>query len=203
MSALARMPVTGPMAAFVPPEPHQQERVVLDTGPMVAFAQAGRFDELEILMGERRVYMPMQVVRELEKGMHSKPALGIALKAPWIEHYELTTLKELQEFAKFHERLVTGESNLGDAAVLALASSMPAQAMIDDRKAHKIAQKFKVTSKRTLAMLCDDIRSELLTPTHASHIVDDLLDTGYRLPLKRGKFIEWAIKEGQLPSTTS
>lgn len=173
--------------------------IVFDTGPLAHFAQAGLLDVLEMLVGEQHALMPMQVVEELRAGMSREPALGSALDAEWIEHYELATYREIRELARFSERLGSGKRNLGEAAVLALASSISAQAMVDDRIAYRIAQNTGISCKRALAMLCEGINSRLLTRHHASSIVDGLIATEYWLPCERGAFIPWAIDNKLIP----
>ena len=90
--------------------------------------------------------------------------------------------------------------NEGETAVLAVATTMPALAVLDDSAAHKAAQQAGISCIRTLALLCDAVRGGLLTAQLVSNIADDLIDTEYRLPLKRGEFIPWAVAEGLLPS---
>ena len=174
------------------------EPFVFDTGPLAHFARAGWLGVLKSLVGQRSALIPMQVVAELQAAAR-EPSIAAVLDAEWIERHELGTDAEPRSFASFAERLVSGERNLGESAVLAVAATMPAQAVIDDSAAHKAAQRAGVSSIRTLALLCDAIRRGLLTTSLVSNIADDLLVTEYRLPFEPGRFIPWAIAEGLLP----
>ena len=175
------------------------EPFVFDTGPLAHFARAGWLGVLKSLVGRRSALIPMQVAAELQAAAAREPSIAAVLDTGWIKRHELGTDAELRSFASFAERLVSGERNLGEAAVLAVAATMPAQAVIDDSAAHKAAQRAGVSSIRTLALLCDAIRRGMLTTSLVSNIADDLIATEYRLPFEPGRFIPWAIAEGLLP----
>lgn len=173
---------------------------VFDTGPLAHFARAGWLGVLRSLVGSCRAVVPVQVVTELLKAAGHEHALAAVLDATWIEHHELRTEEELAAFAGFAAQLMSGGRNEGETAVLAVAATMPAQAVLDDSVAHKVAQRAGLSCKRTLALLCDAVRSGLLTAELVSHIADDLIETQYRLPFAPGEFIPWAIAEGLLPA---
>ena len=122
------------------------------------------------------------------------------LQATWIEHHELRTEEELSAFGGFAAQLMSEGRNEGETAVLAVAATMPAEAVLDDSVAHKAAQRAGLSCKRTLALPCEAVRDGLLTAELVSHIADDLIETEYRLPFAPGEFIPWAIEEGLLPS---
>lgn len=180
-------PVT-PMDAFV-----------FDTGPLAHFARAGWLSALESLVGSTRAIIPVQVASELRKTTSHQAAIETVLEASWIEHHELSTDEELAAFGKFAARLMSDGRNEGETAVLAIAATMPACAVLDDSVAHKIAQREGLSCKRTLALLCDAVRDGLLTAELVSDIVDDLIETEYRLPFAPGEFIPWAIEQQLLP----
>ena len=173
---------------------------VFDTGPLAHFARAGWLGVLRTLVGSSRAVIPVQVVSELRAAAGHEQAIGAVLDATWIEHHELRTGEELSAFGRFAAQLMSEGRNEGETAVLAIAATMPAQAVIDDSVAHKVAQKAGLSCKRTLALLCEAVRDGLLTAELVSHIADDLIETDYRLPFAAGKFIPWAISEGLLPS---
>ena len=172
---------------------------MFDTGPLAHFARAGRLDVLRSLIGSSHAIIPVQVAAELQKAAGHEHAIGQVLEATWIEHHELRSEEELSAFAKFAAQLVSGDRNVGETAVLAIAATMPAQAVLDDSVAHKVAQKAGLHRKRTLALLCEAVHDGLLTAELASHITDDLIETEYRLPFAPGEFIPWAIAESLLP----
>ena len=173
---------------------------VFDTGPLAHFARAGWLGVLKSLVGSRRAVIPVQVAAELRKAAGHEHAIGAVLDATWIEHHELRTEEELSAFGGFAAQLMSEGRNEGETAVLAVAATMPAQAVLDDSVAHKAAQRAGLSCKRTLALLCEAVRDGLLTVELVSHIADDLIETEYRLPFAPGEFIPWAIAEGLLPS---
>ncbi|WP_420445307.1 hypothetical protein [Candidatus Poriferisodalis sp.] len=108
------------------------DALVFDTGPLRHFAQAGWLGVLEETVGERRAIIPMAVLAELESASHRFPDVADAADADWITRYELRSYEEVSTFALFSELLVSGRKNVGEAEVLALAATLPAQAVIDD-----------------------------------------------------------------------
>ena len=170
--------------------------LVFDTGPLSHFARAEWLEVLRAVIGERRAVIPDAVVTELQRGAQEDHRLRAVLNADWIEQRELRTEPELRAFAGFASRLVSGQRNIGEAAVLALAETIPAQAVVDDNAAHKAAQRAGVSCTRTLALLCEAIGNDLLTIDLVSEIADDLITTEYRLPFKPGDFANWAIENG-------
>lgn len=172
---------------------------VFDTGPLAHFARAGWLSVLKSLVGSSRAIIPVQVVSELRNSAFHESAIETVLEASWIDHHELSTDEELAAFGKFAARLMSDGRNEGETAVLAIAATMPACAILDDSVAHKIAQRESVRCKRTLALLCDAVRDGLLTAELVGDIVDDLIQTEYRLPFAPGEFIPWAIERQMLP----
>ncbi len=126
------------------------------------------------------------------------PLSGVVVKNP-IERRAITTALERKAFAMFSRRLVSGDRNVGDAAVLALARTTPARAIIDDWEACDIAVKERVSICRTLNLLCEAVHGGLLTIEFVSDIADELIQTEYRLPFKPGEFKTWAVRENLFP----
>lgn len=122
----------------------------------------------------------------------------MVLDASWIERRELRSDKEIEAFAKFSALLVKGHRNLGEAAVLALASTMDGVAVIDDGAGRRAAAAHGVRLRPTLSLLCEAIREELLTVALVSALADDLLINQYRLPFEPGAFEQWAQGQGLL-----
>ena len=133
------------------------DALVFDTGPLAHFARAGWLGVLKSLVGSRRAIIPVQVAAELRRATRDEHAIGAVLDAQWIGHYELRTEAELRAFAGFAAHLMSEGRNEGETAVLAVAATMPAQAVLDDSAAHKAAQSAGVACKRTLALLCEAV----------------------------------------------
>ncbi|MDE0065806.1 MAG: nucleotide-binding protein [Acidimicrobiaceae bacterium] len=171
--------------------------LVFDTGPLAHFARAGWLGVLKTLVGSRRAIIPVQVSLELRQASGHEQAVGTVLDATWIELHELNTEEELRVFARFAAYLMSEGRNEGETAVLAVAATMPAQAVLDDSAGYRAAQREGVRCIRTLALLCESIRNGLLTAELVSAVADDLIETDYRLPFKPGEFIPWAIAESR------
>ena len=166
---------------------------MFDTGPLRHFAQAGWLGVLEEIVGERRAIAPAAVLAELESTSRRFPEVADAVNAQWVTHYELSSYDEIAALAMFGELLVSGRKNRGEAEVLALAATLPAEAVIDDSTAFEVGKREGVTCTRTLPLLCDAIHRELLSLDEVSDIADD-----YRLPFEPGQFVRWATDEGFL-----
>ena len=172
---------------------------MFDTSPLAHFARAGWLGVLKALVGSHRAVIPVQVVAELRKAAGHEPAIAAMLEENWIERHELTSVAELRSFAGFAANLMGAGRNEGETAVLAVAATMPATAVIDDSAAYKAAQRAGVSCIRTLALLCKAVHQGLLTTMLVSEIADDLIATEYRLPFGPGEFVTWAVAEDLFP----
>jgi predicted nucleic acid-binding protein len=172
------------------------EILVFDTGPLSHFAKQNWLGVLKAVVGDRQALIPDVVVQELTEGARRDGRLQEVLDADWIEHRELTTDEEVTEFLRFASLLVKGARNRGEAGVLALASVLNGVAVVDDGAARKAADDHGIPKRPTLALLCEAIRSELLTVKLVSALADDLLATDYRLPFGAGGFERWADDQG-------
>lgn len=168
------------------------DTLIFDTGPLSHFARADLLGVLKAVVGQRRVIIPDTVVEELQKGAYNDYRIQAVLDADWIEQRTIDTDAEVEAFARFARRLVSGSRNIGECGVLALAETIPAQAVIDDNVAYKAAQNAGVECTRTLALLCAAIREGLLTIEYVNHLIDELISTNYRLPFGPGEFAQWA-----------
>ena len=170
--------------------------LVFDTGPLSHFAQQNWLGLLKAVVGDRFAVIPDVVVDELRAGASRDTRLEAVLSATWIEHRELRTAEETTEFARFAKLLVAKDRNRGEAAVLALAAVTGGVAVIDDSAARQAAKRNGIRMRPTLALLCDAIRSELLTVRLAAAVADDLIASSYRLPFPSGGFEKWATDNG-------
>nr|WP_246497533.1 hypothetical protein [Sphaerisporangium rubeum] len=165
---------------------------------MSAFAANNWLGVLKAVVGKRRAVIPDVVAMELREGMAKDSRIGAALTADWIEHRELTSDAERDAFADFSELLVVGTRNIGEAAVLAIARTMRATAVVDDSAARKAAASFNVKYCPTLRLLCWSIRDGLLTVPLVAELADDLLASKYHYPFPSGGFERWAKENGLL-----
>lgn len=179
---------SGPLCPDRPPA----DTLVFDTGPLSHFARADLLGVLKAVVGKRRAIIPDTVVEELQRGAYNDYRVQAVLDADWIEQRTIDTSYETEAFARYARLLVSGVRNIGEAGVLALAETMPAQAVIDDSVAHKAAKTAGVDCTRTLALLWEAISEGLLTIAYVSRLTDELIATHYRLPFGPDEFARWA-----------
>jgi len=168
--------------------------LVLDTGPLSNLAKAGWLGVLRAVAGDSTVVVPDVVESELRNGVQAYPFLQSVLDAEWILRRRLESPAEIAAYARFAARMVVGGRNIGETGVLAYASVHGVTAVIDDRVARKVAVEERVELRGTLGLLCEGIRSGLLTVALVSELADHLLENEYHLPFKSGGFEEWAAK---------
>ncbi|MFF3030811.1 hypothetical protein ACFVS7_07320 [Streptomyces rubiginosohelvolus] len=175
-----------------------QTTYVLDTGPLSHFAQAQWLGVLKIVLKDHKVLIPDVVAEELRNGTDQHHHLRSVIDADWIQTVPLESPDQLAAFVHYERRLVGPDGrNIGECGVLALAETLPdAVAVVDDRVAVAAARGRPVKVRRTLGLLCDAIREELLTIPLVSALADDLLRGQYRLPFEPGGFAEWCDREG-------
>lgn len=175
-----------------------EEILVFDTSPLTHFAAGGWLGALKAVVGQRRAVVPDLVVDELKRGAATRYEVRSVLEAQWIEHHEMSSQSELIEYARFEKLLVGGGRNQGEAAALALAASIGAAVVVDDAAGRKAGRDAGLNVVPTLRLLCEAVQSQLLTLELVEHLIDDLLATEYRLPLKSGEFRLWAANNGLL-----
>jgi predicted nucleic acid-binding protein len=173
-----------------------EQPLVFDTGPLSHFAKEGWLGILKAIAGPRSVLIPDVVAEEIQVGAAFDERLRQVLAQPWISKRELVSDDEIGFFAHFSALLVHKDRNRGDAGVLALSKSINGIAVLDDRVARRAAESAGVDVTGTLSLLCEAIRSGLLTVRLVSTLADDLLHGDYRLPFKPGGFEKWAGDNG-------
>lgn len=171
---------------------------VIDTGPLSHFARSQWLGVLKAILEDSQVVIPDVVESELRSGVGRHHYLRAVLDAGWIEVVPLITDEQLAAFGHYARRLVGPDGrNVGECGVLALAETLPAAvAVVDDRVAGNAAAARGVHIRRTLGLLCEAVRRDLLTIPLVSAVADDLLANDYRLPFEPGGFAQWAEREG-------
>jgi predicted nucleic acid-binding protein len=173
--------------------------LVFDTGPLNHFARANWLGVLKAVVGSRLAVIPDLVADELRAGGVVDTRISGVLDETWIELRELRSSEEISAYSRFSSLLVKKDRNRGEAAVLALASTLKAVAVVDDAAARKAAtDDGRITIRPTLALLCEAVRLELLTVKLVAALADDLLATEYRLPFPPGGFESWVQESGLL-----
>lgn len=174
--------------------------LVFDTGPLSHFTIAGWLGPLRAITKEHVVVIPEAVEDELRQGTPQRPQLQQVLDAPWIQRRRLESALELASFTDFASRLVGVRGrNVGESEVLAYAQAHGAVAVIDDRVACAAGREAGVEIRPTLALLCEAVRTGMLTSASVSELADHLIESSYRLPFGPGQFVTWARERGLLP----
>ena len=177
------------------------EELVLDAGPLSHLAEAGWLGVLRTVASPRAVVITDAVEYELRQGSHSRPHLHQVLNAAWMKKHTLESGTELGSFAHFSGFLVSGSRNVGECSVLAYAQVHKATAVVDDGAARRLAQEAGLDFRGTLGLLCEAIRTGLLTTAMVGSLADHLIETEYRLPFPPGGFQVWANEHGIVSPT--
>jgi predicted nucleic acid-binding protein len=173
--------------------------LALDNTALSHFARGQRLEILKSLVGSYRCVAPVEVIRELSKGVDEHPALASAVALDWVETVELSSVEEVVAFARFKAELGGGaERNNGEAAVLAWISVNGGVGLIDERAARAIAEREGLEVHGTLWLIANAVRTGQFTREEAADMVDDLIATGMRLPTDGVGFVAFAIEEGLL-----
>ncbi|WP_181811155.1 nucleotide-binding protein [Streptomyces ipomoeae] len=174
------------------------DALVFDTGPLRHFATQGWLAVLRFLAGERKVYIPDSVARELNEARDSVPAVGQALDADWINVYRSTSLHYAEAFAGYRDRLVVDGKNVGECGVLAMGKVYGCELVLDDAVPRQIAEDERIKVTATVPMLCEAVRAKQLTMVMVEQLADDLLEGDYFLPFGRGGFRQHVLEHGLL-----
>ncbi len=171
---------------------------VFDTGPLRHFAAGGWLGVLRFLAGERPVYIPDSVERELIEAADAEPAVRQALDADWIKVHRPTSIDEIKAFSHYYDRLVSNGKNRGECGVLAMGKVYGCELVIDDGTAREIAENEGVEVTATVRILCDAVRAGKLTGAMVESLADHLLESEYYLPFGPGGFSRHTLENGPL-----
>jgi predicted nucleic acid-binding protein len=171
---------------------------VFDTGPLRHFAIQGWLGVLRFLAGERPVYIPDSVERELNHAAEHVSAARAVLDADWIRVHRSTSGDFSEAFAYYANRLVVGDKNLGECGVLAMGQIYKCEVVIDDATPRVIAKEKGIRVTATVPLLCDAIRAKQLTTVMVEALADNLLESEYYLPFGPGGFRQHVLENGLL-----
>jgi predicted nucleic acid-binding protein len=171
---------------------------VFDTGPLRHFAAQGWLGVLRFLAGERPVYIPDSVERELKAAAEHVSAVHGALDADWIRVYQSSNPDYVEAFAHYRDRLVADGKNLGECGVLAMGQVYKCEVVIDDATPRQIAEEKGIRVSATVPLLCEAIREKKLTMVMVEELADNLLQGDYFLPFGPGGFRRHVLENGLL-----
>lgn len=171
---------------------------VFDTGPLRHFAMQGWLGVLGFLAGERPVYIPDSVEREINDAAEHVSAVRGALETDWIRVYRSSNPDYVAAFAHYNDRLVVNGKNLGECGVLAMGEVYKCEVVIDDAVPRQIAQEKGMRVLATVPLLCEAIREKKLTTVMVEALADTLLQSDYFLPFGPGGFRQHILENGLL-----
>ena len=174
------------------------DTLVFDSSVLSCFARAGRLELLHRMVAGRRCVVTRDVLEELAAGTSDHLRLADVGTQAWLEAVTLSELAEIELFAAYSRIFGAGPRDLGEAATLAWAEAHGATAMLDDQTAVNAARAHGVTARRTLALVADAVRREILDEAAAAALVDELIGGGARFPCAGTDFIAWARGRGAL-----
>jgi predicted nucleic acid-binding protein len=139
------------------------------------------------------------VIGELKQGVEQHPEIGDAINLDWLRVVPCDELTELYLFAQYLNQLGNNERNAGEATVLAWAEAHGAAAYVDDQVACNVGRNRGVTVHRTLHLIVNAFRGDLLTEGAAQGLVQSLADTDARFPVAAAEdLFGWARSQGLL-----
>jgi predicted nucleic acid-binding protein len=153
---------------------------------------------LRFLAGDRPVYIPDGVERELNDASAHAPAVRPALEADWIKVHRTTSSEFSEVYAYYYDRLVVGNKNLGECGVLAMGQVYKCEIVLDDGTPRVIAGEKGLRVTATVPLLCDAIRGRKLTTVMVEALADALLEGEYYLPFGPGRFRQHVLENGLL-----
>lgn len=167
--------------------------LVFDASPLNHFARAGELMALRKLVGDFECVTTKAVLGELGNGISEYPVLQEAIDLDWITIVPCDDLNELYLFGQYMNRLGNLERNAGEASVLAWAEAHSATAYVDDQVACNVGRSRGVRVHRTLHLVINAYRVDVLSESRAQTLIRDLADTDARFPTAaREDLFGWA-----------
>jgi predicted nucleic acid-binding protein len=167
--------------------------LVFDSSPLNHFARAGELLVLRDLVVDYECVTTKAVLGELRKGTGEHPVLQEAIDLEWIAIVACDDLDELYLFGQYMNRLGNFERNAGEASVLAWAEAHSAAAYVDDQVACNVGRSRGVQVHRTLQLVINAFRTNILSESKAQILIQSLADTDARFPAAaRENLFAWA-----------
>ena len=179
----------------------EQTAFVLDTPALHHFALAERLDVLADLLLQDDCWTTCVVTGELKERAErfDLPLLMNAVELEWVKVATLNdNMTELRLFLEWVERIGKGDRNLGEASVLALAQLKGGVAITDDGDARRVARKHRIQVHGSIWLLARACQQQKMTEVAAGNIINQLRQTGHRLPCTGDEFPRFARRTGLL-----
>lgn len=174
----------------------------MDTSTYTHLCRAGHGWIIEALAPGGVILIPDEVNTEIEVGRTFYPRIPAIAGLAWAETTVLTDEETFTLLMLKAERGGTDPAkDLGECAVIACAQHRGHIAVIDERAAVAQARERGIPVIDTLWIVIEAYKSLFDRDTHrAAEVINDLIDTGMRLPITSGEsLMVWAYEEGLLP----
>jgi predicted nucleic acid-binding protein len=153
------------------------DRIVTDTGPLLALGIINRLDLLVNLYAS--VYVPTEVKRELERGAVKYEDARNALEA--VNKGWLIETSVEQIFCKRIEKLMAGPPKLGKAQAESIVSCKQLNInllLVDDEDAVKVAQREGIRTVHGLDTLVNSAKMGSISPSQALNYINKFREIG-------------------------
>lgn len=178
------------------------DRWVMDTSTFTHFWRAGHGDVLRALCPSGIILIPAEVNTEVEIGRDLHEGIPALKDIDWVK---LAILDPDDEYLTFISAKAdmggTTTEHLGECAVIACAQHRRFTAVIDERAAKELAEERNIDTIDTMWIAVEAyVRLFDRDRDRAAALIDDLLETGMRLPIHSGESLfSWGYENGLLP----
>lgn len=160
---------------------------VMDTSAFTHFCRAGYSHILAALAPRAVVLVPREVEIEIGNGREHHVGIPLLHEVAWAARIVMT---DDEEWTATQVKAALGggtEENLGESAVIACARHRGLVAVLDDRAAVEQARRLGVQSINTMKIVAEAHRRVFNGDQNQTiALVDALLDTDMRLPVRSG-----------------
>ena len=126
------------------------------------------------LVIDRECWTTGVVLDELNRGVSVYPRLADVATQDWLKVAPLDALDEIVLFAAWARRVGSGDRDLGEASVFAVAEARTAIAISDDRNAVRVARMYGVNVHGTIWMFAGACQAGKLREHVAGNLIDVL-----------------------------
>lgn len=141
-------------------------KLVADTSPLIFLSKLNKLDYLL----EHKLYIPTQVVKEIEQGKQQDPTNYLFNDPNW--HVE--DVKIIPNLPR----------NLGDGEKAAISLAVQKKIntiLIDEAQARRVARLFGLQPRGTIGVIFEQCQQKNITKAECRELIFRLVDIGYRI----------------------
>ncbi|MFJ9557759.1 hypothetical protein ACIRPH_28445 [Nocardiopsis sp. NPDC101807] len=173
------------------PPPAVPVPLLFDASPLLHAAKADRLDVLGDLVSGSSCLTTQAVIDEV--GRRHPGARSEVVAAAWLTVVPTDSLMFLVAYGEWSARMgLDDDHNIGETTLCAYAELHGGVLVLDDKNARKVATQYGLSVRGTVGLIADACGRGDCTVTGASVLVDDLHESGMRLPFPKGGFEQWA-----------